>query len=98
MSSIIGFLERVGRDSRLRHAGGEELTQALSDEDIDATKLPAVLCRDLAAMKAMLNVDPTLCCLVYVPEDDDDGEEREDDGGEGDDDIPPETPEDEPGQ
>lgn len=82
MSSIIGFLERMGRDSQLRHAGEAELAQALQDAGIEPMLSSTVVCGDLATLEATLHVDRTLCCLIYAPLDDDkeEKEEREDDG------------------
>lgn len=94
MSSIIGFLERMGRDSQLRHATGEELAQALNDAGVEETTLRTVLGGDLAMLQATLQVDRTLCCLVYTPQDDEkEEEEREDDAEGGDDESEPDSQE-----
>ena len=83
MSSIIGFLERMGRDSRLRHAEGEELAQALTEAQIEPLLAGAVLAGDPARLQSTLEVERTLCCLVYRPDEEkteEDEEEGEDDG------------------
>lgn len=82
MSSIIGFLERMGRDSQFRHASQEDLAQALNEAGIERMMSRAILCGDLATLQAELYIDRTLCCLIYSPLDDDkEEEEREDEGG-----------------
>lgn len=98
MSSIIGFLERMGRDSQLRHATREDLAQALDEAGVEEAMSNTILCGDLALLQTTLHVDRTLCCLVYSPKDDEkEGDEREDDGEDGDDDMEPDSQEEDEG-
>lgn len=87
MSGIIGFLERVGRDSRLRHASAEELAQALNEAGVEEAASRTVLGGGWALLQGTLHVDRTLCCLVYAPDEEEereDEEEEEDAGGDDD--------------
>jgi hypothetical protein len=88
MSSIIGFLERMGGDSQLRHAAGEELARALDEAQIEPLLAGAVLTGDPAKLQSMLQVERTLCCLVYRPDEEEkkEAEEEEEEPENGDDD------------
>lgn len=84
MSSIIGFLERVGRDAQLRQASEDDLLQVLDEMGVGATTSRTVLRADSAMLHAMLQVSPTLCCLIYAPQEEEGDEEGEDDAESGD--------------
>lgn len=98
MSDIIGFLERLGGDSQLRHAGAKELAQALGDAGVEERTARGILGGDLAMLAATLNVERTLYCLIYAPKEDEreeEEEEGEDDAGDGEKE-PSEVPDDVP--
>lgn len=81
MLNVIEFLERMGRDARLRHASAETLERTLEDAGVEPEFSAAILCRDLAALYALLGEGPL--CSVQIPGDE---EEEEDEGDEDDDD------------
>ena len=76
MSSIIGFLEQVGQDEALRHAGADELRLALERADLDAESRDAVLSRDRSRLEALMQCRPTICCGLVRPEPDEDDEKE----------------------
>lgn len=92
MSGIIGFLERMGRDSQLRHATAEELARALNEAGIEETTSRSLLCGDVAMLQSTLEVDRTLCCLVYSPREDEEEEVEEEHEDDGDEDAPESEP------
>lgn len=84
MSGIIGFLERVGCDAQLRQASEDDLVRVLNEMGVGATTSRAVLRADSVMLHAMLQVNPTLCCLIYTPQEEESNEEGEDDAESGD--------------
>lgn len=83
MSNIIGFLEQMGRDARLRHATGLELEAALTEAGVEPDLWPAVLGGDQRLLESVIGASYNICCLVNVPEEEEESEEEDDKGGKG---------------
>lgn len=74
MSNIIGFLEKLGRDSRLRHATGVELQAALAQAGIEPAVHAALAGADRRSLETHAGAATNVCCLVYAAEEgDEDG-------------------------
>jgi len=71
MVDVIDFLERWGRDARLRHATGAELTQAMINAQIDPFVRKALLGADRRHLEFLVGAQPNVCCMVNVPTDTD---------------------------
>jgi len=71
MPELIDFLERMGQDSRLRHAGPARLDAELASIGINGETRTALLNGDTAALESILGATPNVCCLVVGPDDDD---------------------------
>jgi hypothetical protein len=85
VSNIIDFLEKLGQDSRLRHATGSEMQDALIEAGIAPVVGAAILADDRRTLEAQLTARSNVCCLIYRPhrekEDEDDDEGPKDDDG-----------------
>lgn len=85
MMDVIEFLDQLGRNSRLCHAGPAELERAIAAAGIDPELRSALLGDDPARLGALLGAQPNVCCLVVKPdpaepdEDEEDEDEEEDD-------------------
>jgi hypothetical protein len=77
MLNVLEFLERVGSDSRLRHASSAELTAAMNAE-IDPALKAALAARDTAAIEQLLGARTNVVCGM-APAEDDVPEKRNDD-------------------
>ena len=76
MSNVVGFLECVGQDARLRHASKDELDLALTGMQIAPEVQSAILGRDQVLLNTLLNAKSIICCgMAPGKEDDDEGEE-----------------------
>lgn len=78
MVNVLEFLERVGRDSRLRHASSAELTAAMTPE-IDPELKTALLTRDTAALERLLGARTNVVCGMAPAEDDAPEKDKDDD-------------------
>lgn len=80
MSNVIAFLETMGRDAELRHAGRAELYNELTARQVDADAQWAILRGDSERLEALLGAPAIICCSITTPEDDEEEEEpsRED--------------------
>ena len=67
MSDVIEFLERMGKDSQLRHAPAAALQRALSDARMSSQLQAAVMSGDQAGIAAVLGINTNVCCMVFVP-------------------------------
>ncbi len=85
MSNVIDFLERMGRDSQLRHATGLDLEDALRRAGIEPGVRDAILEGDQLRLESLLGASHPICCLVNAPEEEE-GEEEDDEEYEEDDD------------
>ena len=64
MSNVIGFLERMGRDAQLRHAGNEEMQSALNGAIFDPEMQAAILQGDQSVLEELLGARTNVMCLV----------------------------------
>lgn len=80
MSSIIQYLESIGRDATFGALGPEQYAAAIAALEIDDASRQALLRRDATALNDVLGGRPTMFCLIAPAEDDDDqGEDEQDD-------------------
>ena len=82
MTEIIDFLEKLGQDSQLRHAGCGEIRAALSAAQIDKVATAAILAGDERALAAHLAAPSEVCCLIFVPRREDEEPEKDDEAPE----------------
>jgi hypothetical protein len=64
MSDVIDFLERLGQDSTLRHATGEQLQGALSD--VEPQLRAALMAGDRKVIEALVGTN-NVCCMIFAP-------------------------------
>jgi hypothetical protein len=69
MSNVVDALECLGRQSRLRHAQGDALLQALAQGGLSSSLQAAIFRQDSASLQALLGVHGPSIGLVYAPED-----------------------------
>lgn len=74
MSNVIEFLEQMGRDAHLRHAGGAQIAQALKNAHIDPAVQSAILDEDQSRLEALLGAATNVCCMVHAAEEADEEE------------------------
>lgn len=86
MSNVIGFLERMGQEAQLRHAGNEEIENALVRAEIDPELQAAIRNRDQAQLEALLGARTNVVCGI-MPGKEEDDEEDEDSPDKDDDEI-----------
>ncbi len=79
MTTIVDFLERVGKDPELRHATSAELEQALTGLGMDPELRAAIANGDQAWLESLLGAATNVCCGLHTPDDDDDEDGEEDD-------------------
>ena len=77
MSNIIDFLERMGRDSQLRHASQNEVELALVSEKIDLELQAAILAKNPSQLGALLG-QGVFCCMQEPGKEDEDEDEDDD--------------------
>jgi hypothetical protein len=76
MSNVISFLESVGKDAALRHAGKDEMKLALAQTEIEPQLQAAIASGDQARMEALLGAKTNVVCAIMPgKEEDDEGEE-----------------------
>jgi hypothetical protein len=78
MLNVLEFLDRVGRDSRLRYASSVELTAAMNPE-IDPELKAALSARDTAALERLLGARTNVVCGMAPAEDDAPEKDKDDD-------------------
>jgi hypothetical protein len=80
MSNVIAFLETMGQDSELRHAGRAELYRELTDREVDADAQWAILRGDSERLETLLGAPAIICCSINPGKEDEEEEEpsRED--------------------
>ena len=76
MSNVIGFLEKMGQDAALRHAGNNEIELALASAQIDPALRTAILGNDRAQLEALLGARTNVYCLIAPGKQDDEEEEE----------------------
>jgi hypothetical protein len=85
MMDVIEFLDRLGRDARLRHAVPAELERVLAASGIDPELRSALLAGDESRLGELLGAQPNVCCLIVKPDPAQPDEEEEEDEEEEDD-------------
>ncbi|MFC5741278.1 hypothetical protein [Dyella tabacisoli] len=78
MSSVIDFLERMGKDAQLRHASHDEVELALTQAQIDTPLCSAILARDASELQALLRQVPFYSIQMPIEEEEEDEGEHED--------------------
>jgi len=67
MSNVIAFLETMGQDAELRHAGRAELYRELTERQVDADAQWAILRGDSERLEALLGAPAIICCSITPP-------------------------------
>jgi len=67
MSSVIGFLESVGRDASLRHAGSRQWAAMLQREQVEPALRSAILRGDREDLDALLETPHKIYCALMTP-------------------------------
>jgi len=80
MSNVIAFLETMGQDAELRHAGRSELYRELNERQVDAEAQWAILRGDSQRLETLLGAPAIVCCSVNPGNEEEEEEEpsRED--------------------
>jgi hypothetical protein len=80
MSNVIAFLETMGQDAELRHAGRAELYRELTDRQVDTDAQWAILRGDSERLGVLLGAPTIICCSITAPDEEEEEEEpsRED--------------------
>lgn len=68
MSNVVDALECLGRQSRLRHAQGDALLQALAQGGLSSSLQAAIFRQDAGSLQALLGIHGHSIGLVYAPE------------------------------
>lgn len=76
MSNVIAFLETMGQDAELRHAGRSELYRELTERQVDSDAQWAILRGDCQRLELLLDA-PTIICVGIQPGEDDEEDEKE---------------------
>ena len=79
MTEIIDFLQKLGQDAQLRHAGYGEIRAALAAARIDKVAADAILAGDERTLAQYLAAPSEVCCLIFVPQREDDEEPQKED-------------------
>lgn len=86
MSSVIDFLEKMGKDAQLRHASQDEVALALEEAHIEASLGAAIIAKSTSELYALLHQGP-LFCVQSAP-----GKEEEEEEEESDEEAEPKAP------
>ena len=80
MSNVIAFLETMGQDAELRHAGRAELYNELNARQVDADAQWAILRGDGERLELLLGAPTIVCCAIDKGDEEEEEEEpsRED--------------------
>lgn len=65
MSSVMDFLEMIGRDVQLRHASRAEMTAAMAHLQIETEIQAAILAQNQEQLEALVGTK-NVCCL-WIP-------------------------------
>jgi hypothetical protein len=82
MSNVIAFLETMGQDAELRHAGRAELYRELTEQHVDADAQWAILRGDCERLEALLGAPTIVCCSIDKGDEEEEEEEPSRDGDE----------------
>jgi hypothetical protein len=66
MSSVIRFLEQMGRSASLRHSTKPALYKTLNELQVDQSAQWAILCGDRSTLEVLLGARTRLCCMLMV--------------------------------
>jgi len=64
MSDVIGLLERLGSDARLRHADRQEIEVALQASGLNSALQSAIVEGDHQRLGQLLCANANTCCLI----------------------------------
>jgi hypothetical protein len=67
MPTTLEFLERIGQEAQLRHAGNEALAHAMADAGLESESYAALLTRSQSALERLLGATANVCCAVGPP-------------------------------
>lgn len=67
MSSVIGFLESVGRDASLRHAGSRQWAAMMRQERVEPAVRSAILRSDRGDLDVLLETPHKIYCALMTP-------------------------------
>lgn len=76
MSNVVEFLEKWGRDARLRYATGAEVVRTLAGTQIDPFVRKAIVGGDRRHLEFLVGAQPNVCCMIAVPRGDEDFKEQ----------------------
>jgi len=82
VTEIIDFLQKLGQDAQLRHAGYGEIRAALAAARIDKVAADAILAGDERTLAQYLAAPSEVCCLIFVPRREDEEPEKDDEAPE----------------
>lgn len=74
MTTVIGFLELMGSDAKLRTADGEEVGRAMEMAGLDASARNAILTDDQDSLEMLLGASANVFCGLEAPDAPADGE------------------------
>ena len=84
MSSVIEFLEQMGRDAQLRRATAPEIEAAMIQAGFEPGLRTAILAEDPRLLESWMGAGHNICCLVNAPDEEPDSEEEgEEEDGDG---------------
>ncbi len=75
MSNVIEFLDAMGRNAQLRHAGAADLALALEQAQLDPALRAAILSGDQSRLEALLGARTNVVCGFAPAQDDEDQQE-----------------------
>ena len=76
MSTVINFLESMGRDATLRQAKSGEIEAVLAELQINREVQAAILANDRLAIERLLNARAAICCGMAPGKKEEDEEEE----------------------
>jgi len=79
MSNVIAFLETMGQDAELRHAGRAELYRELTERQVDADAQWAILRGDSERLEVLLGAPTIICCTIQPGREDEEEEPSRED-------------------
>jgi hypothetical protein len=77
MTSVIAFLDLLGKNPALAHASNEEFTAAVDALDLGEPARQALLARDAAGLNELLGGRSKMICALFPVEDDNKKDEED---------------------
>jgi hypothetical protein len=65
MSNVIDLLERLGQDSDLRHADGNQLAQLMSSANVSPELRAAIAEGDQSKIEKLLGAKANVCAIIF---------------------------------